>query len=39
MGKIIEALELDVQDDGIVDTPMRVARLYVDEFCSGLAPD
>ena len=36
--KIMDVLELDTSDPGISETPMRVAKLYVDELCSGLEP-
>jgi GTP cyclohydrolase IA len=32
----LETLNLDLTDPGIKDTPMRVAKLYVDELCKGL---
>ncbi len=34
----METLDLDIEDPGIQDTPLRVAKLYVDELCSGLDP-
>ncbi|TNV75903.1 hypothetical protein FGO68_gene5938 [Halteria grandinella] len=37
--KILQALELDTTDPGLHETPLRVAKLYVDELCSGLNPD
>lgn len=33
---IMETLELDLSDDSLVDTPKRVAKMYVDEICKGL---
>ena len=32
----MEALELDLEDPGVRETPERVARLYVDELFKGL---
>ena len=34
----MEALELKVEDPGVRETPLRVAKLYVDELCKGLNP-
>ena len=34
--KIMEALELDLEDLGVRETPERVAWLYVDELFKGL---
>ena len=34
--KIMEILDLDLLDDSLVDTPDRVAKMYVDELFSGL---
>lgn len=33
---IMEALGLDLKDDSLMDTPRRVAKMYVDEICYGL---
>lgn len=33
---IAEALELDLSDDSLCETPQRIARMYVDEIFSGL---
>ncbi|PLW70178.1 GTP cyclohydrolase I FolE [Pseudohalioglobus lutimaris] len=33
---IAQALELDLTDDSLCDTPKRIARMYVDEIFSGL---
>lgn len=33
---ILETLDLDVNDPNIEETPLRVAKLYVDELCAGL---
>ena len=35
----MNTLDLDISDPGIRDTPLRVAKLYVNELCSGLDPD
>lgn len=37
--KIMEALELDLTDDSLMETPKRVAKMYVDEVCKGLRED
>lgn len=34
--QIMTALGLDLTDDSLVDTPRRVAKMYVDEIFSGL---
>lgn len=34
--KIMETLGLDLSDDSLVDTPKRVAKMYVQEIFSGL---
>ena len=34
--KIMEALELDMDDDSLKGTPLRVAKMYVKEIFSGL---
>ncbi|MGN0909340.1 MAG: GTP cyclohydrolase I FolE, partial [Succinivibrio sp.] len=34
--RIMEALGLDLSDDSLMETPRRVARMYVDEVFSGL---
>lgn len=36
--KIMETLGLDLNDDSLKGTPMRVARMFVDEIFSGLNP-
>ncbi len=36
---IIETLGLDPSDDSLLETPHRVARMYVDEAFRGLNPD
>jgi len=33
---IMETLGLDLTDDSLMDTPRRVAKMYVDEICYGL---
>ena len=37
--KIMEALELDLENPGLRDTPARVAKMYVEEAFIGLDPD
>jgi GTP cyclohydrolase I len=34
--KIMELLELDLEDDSLMDTPRRVSKMYVDEIFFGL---
>ncbi|MGN0894587.1 MAG: GTP cyclohydrolase I FolE [Succinivibrio sp.] len=36
MGKIMQTLGLDLNDDSLEETPERVARMFVDEVFSGL---
>jgi GTP cyclohydrolase I len=36
---ILHTLGMDLTDDSLKDTPMRVARMYVKEFFSGLNPE
>ena len=36
---IMETLGLDLTDDSLHGTPMRVAKMYVKEIFSGLNPD
>ena len=36
---IMETLGLDLKDDSLKGTPMRVAKMYVQEVFSGLNPD
>ncbi len=38
-GRIMELLGLDMSEDGLRDTPARVAEMYVNEVFSGLDPD
>jgi GTP cyclohydrolase IA len=33
---IMETLGLDLADDSLIETPMRVAKMYVNEICNGL---
>jgi GTP cyclohydrolase IA len=37
--KIMEALGLDLEDDSLKGTPLRVAKMYVNEIFSGLNPE
>lgn len=37
--EIMETLGLDLTDDSLIDTPKRVAKMYVDEVCKGLRLD
>lgn len=39
MTEVLETLGLDLTDDSLVETPLRVAKMYVDEIFSGLVPD
>ena len=36
--EIMETLGLDLKDDSLQGTPMRVAKMYVQEIFSGLDP-
>jgi GTP cyclohydrolase I len=36
MKEILETLDLDLNDDSIRDTPMRVAKMYVNELFNGM---
>ena len=36
MRAILETLDLDLEDDSIKDTPLRVAKMYVEELFKGL---
>tara|TARA_B100000614_G_C14562667_1_gene497741 strand:+ start:6989 stop:7693 length:705 start_codon:yes stop_codon:yes gene_type:complete len=36
--KIMSTLGLDLTDDSLKDSPLRVAKMYVREMCSGLNP-
>jgi GTP cyclohydrolase IA len=37
--KILRTLELDTSDPSLAQTPLRVAKMYVEELFSGLDPD
>lgn len=37
--EIMEILGLDLNDDSLKGTPRRVAKMYVQEICSGLKPE
>lgn len=37
--EIMETLGLDLSDDSLSGTPLRVAKMYVQEICSGLNPE
>jgi len=37
--EIMETLGLDLTDDSLQGTPKRVAKLYINEFFSGLSPE
>lgn len=39
ISSILEILGLDIEDESIRDTPVRVAKMYVEEIFSGLDPD
>lgn len=36
MREILDTLDLDLNDESIRDTPMRVAKMYVNELFNGL---
>ncbi len=36
MSEILQLLSLDLNDDSLVETPRRIAKMYVDEIFSGL---
>lgn len=36
---IMEVLGMDLTDDSLIETPKRVAKMYVDEVFQGLMPD
>jgi GTP cyclohydrolase I len=38
-GKIMQTLGLDLHDDSLKGTPLRVAKMYVEEIFSGLNPE
>jgi GTP cyclohydrolase I len=37
--EIMKAIGMDLSDDSLMDTPKRVARMYVDEIFCGLLPE
>ena len=37
--EIMETLGLDLSDDSLMDTPRRVAKMYVKEICKGLSDE
>ena len=37
-GEIMDVMGLDLTDDSLKGTPMRVAKMYIDEIFSGLDP-
>lgn len=39
MGKVMEILGLDLNDDSLTDTPSRMAKMYVNELFKGLDYD
>lgn len=39
MREVCEILGLDLRDDSLKDTPLRIAKMYVDEIFSGLNTD
>ena len=39
MREIMETLDLDLTDDSLIETPIRVAKMYVNEIFWGLDPD
>ena len=39
MRKVMEELGLDLSDDSLVDTPARIAKMFVQEIFSGLKSD
>ena len=36
MTEIMQLLNLDLSDDSLMETPHRIAKMYVDEIFSGL---
>jgi len=36
MRAVLELMSLDLTDDSLIDTPKRIAKMYVDEIFSGL---
>ena len=39
MEEILEIVGMDLADDSLMDTPKRVAKMYVNEIFWGLSPD
>ena len=39
MEKVLDLLGLDRQDDSLIDTPRRIAKMWVNESCAGLDYD
>src|SRR5210317_2161690 len=39
VGTILETLGMDLTDDSLKGTPLRVAKMYVKEIFGGLHPD
>ena len=39
VSSILKVLGLDLEDESLRDTPMRVAKMYVEEIFSGLNPE
>lgn len=39
MTQVLEVLGLDLSDDSLIETPKRVAKMYVNEIFWGLSPD
>jgi GTP cyclohydrolase I len=39
MAEVLEVLGLDLTDDSLEETPLRVAKMYVDEVFSGLTDE
>lgn len=39
MSKVLETLDMDLDDESIKDTPLRVAKMYVLELFKGLNPE
>ena len=36
MREILSVIDLDLTDDSLIETPARIAKMYVDEVFSGL---
>ena len=39
MAQVMESLDLDLTDDSLAETPKRIAKMYVNEFFSGMDYD